>query len=182
MIFKASQPHFYLNIVNNDLEGEASFRWCSKSFARPRKATFAFRKQFTVTSMRACHDHKRRSSRSRREHVLSKNRNGLPTPETTPICVLSRQSQLWLADKGDREGRPWWTAMRSRSIGHTSRSLHPPVGSISKFLRRSILLFVLACNSHLGDNQDTPPTTTRQARVRQRVRRQALFALPRFLL
>ena len=135
IIFKSFQPHLYLNVVNNDLEGEASLRWCSKSFARPRKATFAFRKHFTVASMRARNDpHKRRPSSLRREHVLQKAQRASHASSNADLCYPDKAS----FEKGDREGRPWSTAMQCRSIGHTSRSLHPSVRSNSKFLRRLI--------------------------------------------
>ena len=53
-------------------------------------------------------------------------------------------------------------AMQCRSIGHTSRSLHPPVRSNSKFLRRSIRLSMLACNSHLREKLKSPKPSLRE--------------------
>ena len=110
--------------------------------------------------MRARHGHKRRSSCSCREHVLSKKLNGLPMPaKNADLCYPDKAS----FEKGDREeGRTWLTAMRCRSIDHTSRSLHPPVRSNSKFLRRSIRLSMLACNSHLREKPKSPKPSLRE--------------------
>ena len=52
--------------------------------------------------------------------------------------------------------------MRCRSICHTSRSLHPPVRSNSKFLRSSIRLSMLACNSHLREKLKNPKPSLRE--------------------
>ena len=53
-------------------------------------------------------------------------------------------------------------AMPCWSIGHTSRSLHPPVRSNSKFFRRSIRLSMLACNSHLREKLKSPKRSLRE--------------------
>ena len=76
--------------------------------------------------------------------------------------VLSRQSQLW--KRGSRRSTMVNSdrAMPCRSIGHTSRSLHPPVRSNSKFLRRSIRLSMLACNSHLREKLKSPKPSLRE--------------------
>ena len=100
--------------------------------ARSRKAIFAFRKQFTVAvaSMRACHDHKRRSSHSHREHVLSKSSTGFKShaSNNADLCYPDKAS----FEKGDREGRPWSTAIARCHVG---RSATPLIRFIHQFDR-----------------------------------------------
>ena len=86
-----------------------------------------------------------------------------PTPATTLICVIQTKPALKKGiEKVDHGMVNSDRTMRCRSIGHASRSLHPPVRSNSKFLRRSILLSMLACNSHLREKLKSPKPSLRE--------------------
>ena len=121
-----------MSVVSNDLEGGASFRWCSKPLQDLGKESLPSGKQFTVgvVSMRACHDHKRRSWRSRREHVLYKSSTGFKShaSNNADLCYPDKAS----FEKGDRKGRPWSTAIARCDVG---RSATPLVRSIHQFDR-----------------------------------------------
>ena len=166
MIFKSSQPHLYLNVVHNDLEGGASFRWCSKSLQDLGKQFFKCLQEtgHCSCSFNACLPRPQTSILALAPWTCPLQKlNGLQVPrQQQRWFVLSRQSQLW--KRGSRRLTMVNSdrAMPCRSIGHTSRSLHPPVRSNSKFLRRSIRLSMLACNSHLREKLKSPKPSLRE--------------------
>ena len=113
--------------------------------------------------MPACHDHKRPILALAPWICPLQKFNGLQVPrQQQRWFVLSRQSQLW--KRGSRRSTMVNSdpTMRCRWIGHTSRSIHPPVRSNSKFLRRSIRLSMLACNSHLREKLKSPKPSLRE--------------------
>ena len=136
MIFKSSQPHLYLNQSRSSTTiwkvGPASVGVLSPCKTSESNRSSAFRKQVTVAvaSMCACHDHKRRSSHSCHEPVLSKSSTGFKShaSNNADLCYPDKAS----FEKGDREGRPWSTAIARCHVG---RSATPLVRSIHQFDR-----------------------------------------------